>query len=65
MDKFVQWASGHPVAHIESAYSAWQHQQREIDRLRAEVMALREHNEHLEQQVFEAQARIPRLRLVG
>lgn len=62
---FIQWATGNPVAHIESAWQAWQHQQREIDRLRAEVMALREQAEHAEQRAYEAESRLPRLRLVG
>lgn len=63
MDKFIQWATENPVAHIEAAYTAWQAQQVEIDRLRVEVLTLRERVEHLEQKVFEARSR--RLRLVG
>jgi hypothetical protein len=63
MDKFIQWATANPVAHIEAAYAAWQAQQVEIDRLRVEVLTLRERVEHLEQKVFEARNR--RLRLVG
>ena len=65
MNDFVIWASGDPVASVESAWKAWQHQQREIDRLRAEVMALREQAEHAEQRAYEAESRLPRLRLVG
>lgn len=58
MEQFVLWATGHPVAHLESAYSAWQHQQIEIDRLRAEVMDLRSQAEHLKQKRFEGKARV-------
>jgi hypothetical protein len=63
MDKFIQWATANPIAHIEAAYQAWQAQQVEIDRLRVEVLTLRERVEHLEQKAFEA--RRGRLRLVG
>lgn len=65
MNDFIQFVTETASPHPDAAWKAWQHQQREIDRLRAEVMALREHNEHLEQQVFEAQARLPRLRLIN
>ena len=54
-----------PVAHVQSAASAWQYQQREIDTLHAQIMEMREQVEHLRQRAHEAEARLPRLRLVG
>ena len=63
--RFVQWATENPVAHVQSAASAWQYQQREIDTLHAQIMEMREQVEHLRQQNHELRVRIPRLRLVG
>lgn len=62
---FIQFITQTASPHPEAAYRAWQHQQAEIDRLRAELMEAREQNDHLRQRAYEAEARIPRLRLVG
>lgn len=57
-NQFIIWATENPVAHLQSAAQAWQEQQRKIDRLTAEVMALNERCEHLEQKRYEAKAKV-------
>lgn len=62
---FIQFITETASPHPQAAYAAWNHQQATIDHLRAEVMALRERCEHLEQRAYVAEARLPRLRLVS
>ena len=57
-DSFIQWATENPVAHLQAAHAAWQAQQAKVDRLTAEVMALRQRCEHLEQKRFETKAKV-------
>lgn len=57
-DQFIQWATENPVAHIQSAAQAWQAQQKKIDYMVMELMALYERCEHLEQKRYEAKAKV-------
>lgn len=65
MNEFIRFVTETASPHPDAAWKAWQHQQAEIDRLRAELMEARERCEHLEQQNYELHNRLPRLRLVG
>lgn len=57
-DKFIQWATENPVAHVQAAYAAWQAQQAKVDRLTAEIMALRQRCLYLEQKKYETKAKV-------
>ena len=61
-EQFAWFCVQNAIAHAPSALAAWNQQQALIDKLRAEVMTLQESNEHLHQQLYEAEQR--KLRLV-
>lgn len=63
--RFIEWATCNPVAHLESAASAWQAQQATIDTLHAQILEMQHRAEHLEQRAYEAESKLPRLRLVS
>lgn len=65
MNEFIRFVTETASPHPDAAWKAWQHQQRIIDDLHAQIMEMREQVEHLRQQNHELRVRIPRLRLVG
>lgn len=60
-ERFIQWVTETPVAHPQSAWSAWVAQQRQIEFLHSEIIRLQDALSHREQQIFESKNRSLRL----